>query len=363
MSVAGNPSTPKEVLLKLEAYKSKIFYKNSIKNHTKQLLKAVNHQIRTDKIASNAGFGFVSKEENPEVLIKLAQHTDISIKQKAITNLYEFILVNPNVSTQVLEQAAKIPYLALEAAIIRHPNTSVEILERFAKHRQANIRLLITKNPKTPINIIKIFLEDKDKLVRESALAVYLQSLSEEKDINFIEQLQIVQDINTMSNILDEIATSKWLIIRERVALHPNTSIDTLIKLAEDKARHVQLAVAQNPNTPDEILEKLAHRHKWDTDVRIAAVKNLISRGSKQASKFIGKYIKDCPFSLSRVFALLHPLAPTHLLIKNYRSSYWLERYAIAQNPSTPNYILEFLMQDANRIVRAAAKANVLKTD
>lgn len=361
MSVAGNPSTPKEVLLKLEAYKSKIFYKNSINNHTKQLLKAVNHQIRTNKIAFNAGFGFVSKEENPEVLIKLAQHTDISIKQKAITNLYELILVNPNVSTQVLEQAAKIPYLALEAAIIRHPNTSVEILERFAKHRQANIRLLITKNPKTPLNLIKIFLKDKDKLVRESALAIYLQSLSEEKDINFIEQLQIVQDINTMSDILDEIANSKYLIIRERVALHPNTSIDTLIKLAEDKARDVQLAVAQNANTPDEILEKLAHRHKYNTDVRITAVKNLISRASERASKFIGQYIKNSPFSLSRLFALLHPLAPTHLLVKNYRSSYWLERYAIAQNPNTPNYIRELLTKDANRIVRAAAKANIMK--
>ncbi|GJD24173.1 hypothetical protein RIVM261_091290 [Rivularia sp. IAM M-261] len=201
----------------------------------------------------------------------------------------------------------------------------------------------------------------KDKLVRESALTVYQQSFSEERDINFSEQLQIVENINTVPDILDEIAISKWLIIRERVALHPNTSIDTLTKLAEDKARHVQFAVAQNPNTPNEILEKLADRHKWNTNIHTVAVKNLISRGSKRASKFIGQYIKDSPFSLSRLFALLHPLAPTHLLIKNYRSSYWLERYAIAQNPSTPDYILEFLTKDANRIVRAAAKANMLK--
>ncbi|OKH35141.1 hypothetical protein NIES2101_37920 [Calothrix sp. HK-06] len=132
--------------------------------------------------------------------------------------------------------------------------------------------------------------------------------------------------------------------------------------MAEDIARDAQLAIAQNSNTPNEILEKLAHRHKWNTDIHTLAVKNLILRSSERASKFIGKYIKDCPFSLSRLFALLHPLAPTHLLIKNYRSSYWLERYAIAQNPSTPNYILEFLTKDANRIVCAAAKASILKT-
>ncbi|BAZ11132.1 hypothetical protein NIES4071_29580 [Calothrix sp. NIES-4071] len=231
-------------------------------------------------------------------------------------------------------------------------------MQRFAKHRKANIRLLITKNPKTPINLIEIFIEDKNKLVRESALVVYQQNFSEEKDINLDEQLQIVQNMNTASGILDEIATSKWLIIRERVAIHGNTSIHTLTKLSEDKATHVQLAVAQNPNTPDEILEKLANRHKWNTEVHTTAVKNLILRGSERASKFIGRYIKDSPFSLSRLFALLHPLAPTHLLIKNYRSSYWLERYAIAQNPNTPSYIRQLLTQDANRIVRAAAKAS-----
>ncbi|MBW4602403.1 MAG: hypothetical protein KME29_23270 [Calothrix sp. FI2-JRJ7] len=361
MAVASNPNTPKELQLELEACTNKAFSKKSIKNHRKQLIGAANLQIRADNIAKQNGLGFVFQEQNSKVFLRLAQQNHYSIKQEAIINLYQFIIVNNHVSTQFLEQAAKIPNPALEAGIIRHPNTSIEILKLFTKHRQANIRLLITKNPKTPINIIKIFLEDKDKLVRESALAVYLQSLSEEKDINFIEQLQIVQDINTMSDLLDKILSSKWLIIRERVALHPNTSIDTLIKLAEDKARDVQLAVAQNANTPDEILEKLAHRHKWNTDIHTVAVKNLISRRSKQASKFIGKYIKDCPFSLSRLFALLHPLAPTYLLIKNYRSSYWLERYAIAQNPSTPNYILEFLMQDANRIVRAAAKANIMK--
>jgi pentose-5-phosphate-3-epimerase len=356
VAVAGNSNTPKEILSVLKTCNNKIFSKKAIKNHKKQLFKAVNPQIRVDKIALQAGFGFVVKEDNPQALLKLAQETDKSIKQQAITDLYQLILIDSSIPTQLLEQAAKIQNLGLQAAIIRHPNTSLKILRQFAKHSQVNIRLLIIKNPKTTVDILKAFLEDKHQLVKESAFIIYQQLQSEDRDINLDKQLQIVQNLNTLSDVLDEISTSQWLIIREQVALHPNTSVSTLIKLAEDNVKHVQLAVTQNLNTPDEILEKLATRHKQNTDIHITAVKNLILRDSKQASKFISRYIKNSKCCWSRFFALLNPLAPVHLLVKNYRSSYWLERYAIAQNPNTPRYIVQSLTQDANRIVRAVTQ-------
>lgn len=61
--------------------------------------------------------------------------------------------------------------------------------------------------------------------------------------------------------------------------------------------------------------------------------------------------------TLSRFIVFLHHQAPTEALVKNYHSSAWLERYAIAQNPNTPKHILNELTLDANQIVRAAAKA------
>ena len=89
-------------------------------------------------------------------------------------------------------------------------------------------------------------------------------------------------------------------------------------------------------------------------------MKNLIQKGSKLASQFLESYADSSEgLSLSRLFVMMHPLAPSSLLAKNFRSLYWLERYAIAQNPSTPHYLIKRLTQDANRIVRAAAKANL----
>jgi hypothetical protein len=56
---------------------------------------------------------------------------------------------------------------------------------------------------------------------------------------------------------------------------------------------------------------------------------------------------------------LLHPQTPAKALAENCRSLIWLERYAIAQNSNTPIDTLKTLALDANRIVRAAAKANL----
>jgi hypothetical protein len=80
--------------------------------------------------------------------------------------------------------------------------------------------------------------------------------------------------------------------------------------------------------------------------------------------ELIAQYdLPEFPFiltpSLSRIIVLLHSQTPQEVLAENSRSLVWLERYAVAQNSNTPPNILKALAQDANRIVRAAAKANL----
>jgi hypothetical protein len=74
--------------------------------------------------------------------------------------------------------------------------------------------------------------------------------------------------------------------------------------------------------------------------------KNAIARYPERASLYFEQYFHSYQ-SLSRFFVLLHPLAPASLLKKHFRSSSWLERYAIAKNPNTPPHIRENLTQDA----------------
>ncbi len=357
MAVAGNPNTPTEVIAKLKASDKRIFSKTSLKHQRKQIFEALNIKNRSNEILNNIGLSRITLQDNPEEWIQLAKHPDSSVQEEAFTNLYQYIILNSDIHSNFLEKAAGLTKLALEAAIARHNNTPISILEKWTKHNKANIRVLVAKHPKTPINLLEILLEDDDKYVRDATLVIYQSHLSQNKNQNFIQQLKTVKNPTTPANTLVEFANSQWLLIREAVAIHPNTPTDVLIQLISDKSEDVKIAVAQNSNIPEDILEQLANQNRCDTKVHQAAVKNLIQKGSKLASQFLESYADSSEgLSLSHLFVLMHPLAPSSLLANNSRSLFWLERYAIAQNPSTPHDILERLTQDANRIVRAAAK-------
>ena len=56
---------------------------------------------------------------------------------------------------------------------------------------------------------------------------------------------------------------------------------------------------------------------------------------------------------------LLNKKTPAKLLQQKSFSLYWQERYAIAQNQNTPLDVLKKLANDANKVVRAAAKENL----
>ena len=60
-----------------------------------------------------------------------------------------------------------------------------------------------------------------------------------------------------------------------------------------------------------------------------------------------------------RFITLLHPLTPEEILTQAANSASWLERYAVAENESTPLEICSILTRDSNRIVRTTANQNL----
>lgn len=60
-----------------------------------------------------------------------------------------------------------------------------------------------------------------------------------------------------------------------------------------------------------------------------------------------------------RFITLLHPLIPEEILTQAANSASWLERYAVAENQSTPLKILSILAGDSNRTVRSAVNKNL----
>ena len=72
---------------------------------------------------------------------------------------------------------------------------------------------------------------------------------------------------------------------------------------------------------------------------------------------FLDRLLKypDRP-SYVRLLVLMNPHISSKFLARDYKSWYWIERYAIAPNPNTPEKIRQYLTQDCNYIVRAAAR-------
>jgi hypothetical protein len=199
------------------------------------------------------------------------------------------------------------------------------------------------------------------------------------------EQLSNVNNPNTLAAELVELASSRWQRIRSSVAAHPNTlettlailanekpielrvavaqnpktSGETLTTLATYKEKAIKLAVAQNPNTPLPTLEHLTRRRKGYYSVREAAVKTIVQNYPDIVGKTLAEFVDSSKPTSECLFLLLNPIAPSEFIVKHFRSPDWRFRYAIAQNPNTPQHIREKLVGDGNRIVRAAATAYI----
>ena len=108
--------------------------------------------------------------------------------------------------------------------------------------------------------------------------------------------------------------------VREGIAGNPNTPVYLLEKLAEDNEPGVRGFVAHNPSTPIALLEKLS----LDED-------GLVVNGVAMNTQTPGRTLTE--------------LAETTL------ESRW-PGCLIAENPSTPDYLLEKLTFDEDRMVR-----------
>jgi hypothetical protein len=209
---------------------------------------------------------------------------------------------------------------------------------------------------------LESLLEDKEKNVRLAAIKSYEQKLSKYsiKRGSLLYNWQLLQNPKIPVHQLARLAKHKNIIIREAVALHPNTAINILAVLAND--RHVAVRIgAQNPNTSVDVLEQLAQTTvKNFQAAKTAAIKTLVHYYPEKGSLYLQTFVNTPSPSLARLIGLLHAGASSDFLANNSDSLSWLERYAVAQHPNTPQDILSKLKNDPNRIVRAAAKANLL---
>lgn len=374
-AVAENPNTPDGVLTQLE--NDKVDWVKARAIIFRQTKSLIQHSPSTYQDNTSTA---VNPNTPIEVLIELAPSDTFQVYLLSILNICRQMTIHPDIPAHLLEKCITFNVLEMQIALARYPNIPESIAFKFASSQSVRLRRLLARNPNLPPSVLEKLLQDKNQDVRRAALLGLLETKNH-PHIEFLQQWQAVQNLNASSQLLIEQAQSKWITIKESVALNTNSAMivfDTpekldklnrsksnapvtlLEKLATDEHISVKLAVTKNSNTPVNVLELLANNPKPNSLIQIAAIKSLIQRYPQQCQSYIEKFISTNFYpSLSNFFILLHHLAPVNLLIKHHRSSSWLERYAVATNPNTPQHIRKLLAEDANRIVRAAAKAHL----
>ena len=270
------------------------------------------------------------------ILEKLANYQDQIIRAELASN--------PIIPVYLLEKLAEDRNRRVRGAVARNFNTPVYLLEKLAGEQNERIRACIAYNPNTPVYIL-------DRLAREQNERICAaMSHNPNTPAYILEQLAI--EYSYRENIRREN-------IRAVVAKNPNTPIANLEKLAKRTSYRVRCQVAKNPNTPVYLLEKLAADPDCYLLIEILQHPKTSFQIKQKVFNRCTELSLDSP-SLTHLAVFFSPHADPETLARHSNSISWIERCAIAQNPNTPQNILEYLATDGNRVVRAAAIANSL---
>lgn len=356
--VAYNSNTPVKILEQLAKDKDS-HVRSSVVYNPNTPLKLLEHlleQLAQDQ--ENSVRSSVAKNPNTsvEILEQLAQDKDETIRVS--------VAQNPNTPIKILEQLAQDEDYTVCIYVAQNPNTPVKILEQLAQHGTHWILWAVGSNPNTPLQLLEQLAQREDYYPREGV------AKNPSTPLKLLEQLaqgkicvheSIANNPNTSVNLLEQLAQMPCGAARKGVGSNPNTPFQLLEQLAQDGNNEVRQAIASNPNIPIEFLERLLEQVAQDNNhsLREFVAQHPNTPISLLLEVTLTFRTQDSTPVLSHFLVLLHSQTPAKALAKNCRSEIWLERYAIAQNPNTPTDTLKALAVDVNRIVRAAAKANL----
>ena len=277
---------------------------------------------------------------------------------------------------------------AIFSSIASSNKTTPKVLAVLGKDRSSLTRRFVALNLKTPIETLEHLSQvNTEKKLIDGAICPI--------------KLNLCRNPNSSSTVLDRLSDYKNYGIRALVAEHSNCSFKTLEKLADDKNIQVRHKVAKNINTSLSTLKKMIkfnHSNSVATKaLQLYKLKNAYLIDSKSSpikrvfiytpnsnqNHLLEQWIEpgnikssidlsielldeedkytECNYLIIRLIVLLNVKTSKKNLEKFSVSLHWLERYAIAQNSNTPLDIIKKLKNDANKIVRAAAKDNLEK--
>ncbi len=328
----------------------------------------------------------VAKHKNtpPEVLLKLSQSDDVSIRQA--------VAINPNLPTNILKKLANDDSYQVRRKVAENPNTPLNILfQKLARdtkvisaiacqmssnhsgiyHEAENIIDILGEYCGTPVETIVQALISKGSyrarlfLASRSDLPVGLFTHLAESNESRVRET-IAQNPNLPVSLLEKLAKDKNSKVRMYVAAKINLSPQILEELAKDKAFEVRQKVYHNPSLPKEVVARILCSEYASLYLKLNP--NYLSNHPDIKALVIHHYLNveshfmwvNNPYDKYssmwiNYIILTQPEISQELLQAKSNSVFWVKRLAVVQNPQTPQSTLEKLAKDSNQLVRAAA--------
>lgn len=263
-----------------------------------------------------------------QVLADVARDSDAEIRA--------MIAANPSTPAPVLVALSQDLDPQVRSNIGKNFSTPVSVLEVLAHDLEAAVRLSVVGNPSIPLTVLPIFALDSDDWIRSQAALnpampiAELESLA--KDLTDDVRLSVAGNISlpvaVREALLEPLVKMSDKLFRKKTACNPSTVVAILKVLSKDPEGEVRSTVAENKSTPADVLEALAS----DSDISVS------------------QSVALNPSAPPAVFEAL-----ANKLDGRFR---WIRR-SVAENSSTPAYVLAELAQDYDKPVRELVAKNL----
>ncbi|WP_407886243.1 hypothetical protein [Scytonema sp. NUACC26] len=365
-AVADNPNTPPHILEQL-ALNPDLTIQLSVVRHSNTPASVLAQIVQSSQTTRNAPHRTVdmlktafpgdkydllqaiaSKPQTPvEALEILARREFVSpppnpnsiLPPRTSDDVLQALACNPSLTPRLLNILTQDPCVNVRLALIRHPNLTPELWQRLVEDRDISVRSAIAASHNTPNPILEFLASDEELEVRQKVAA----------------------NPNTPIEVLNRLAKDTEMVVRCAIAVNSSTTDVILESLALDEKIEVRRAVAQNPNTPISIRDSLQTPTIPSTTHQVSPTLRGLPRLYDSKTDDLTEILTESAQSdnaFVRFVTLLHPLTSPEVLQQAAQSLFWIERYAVADNPATPLSIRQQLVRDSNQIVRAVAITN-----
>jgi predicted DNA-binding WGR domain protein len=222
--------------------------------------------------------------------------------------------------------------------ILKRPDCPLSFLQWAASHGSEQEQLAVAMNPNAPAELIGI-LANKSGSVADAAKGRFQPDTAAQVDLDQAFRDEVSKALVGMLEINEkyyDLAYDQKIIDLDKLFNATHKTFRKLKKINEKKLEK-ELSI---------IFLNLIDKDKEKLDVNLVGI---FARSKARGLRLIG---------------LTHSKADPEILAKRSKSTDWVERLAIARNPSTPTNVLTLLTQDTHALVaRQAQKTEQIKAE